>query len=122
MPFGFAACAIEVWVSNTELFGDTFFNAPWPVVRVHQIVKMLKLGIAPQFCINIMVKLCGELVVNTLVGAFLDHIINGFNIDESCAGASFESFQDMLLGKDPACRLGRVVMVFCESCHQTVWA
>ena len=78
------------------------------------MVQMLKFWIAPQFCVNAMVKLCGELVG---VGAILDHIINGFNIDKSCAGAGIEAFQDVLLGKGPACRLGRVVMVCFESCH-----
>ena len=120
MPCGVAACAIEVWVCDAKLFGFTFFSAPGLVgFRVHQMVQMLKFWIAPQFCVNTMVKLCCELVG---VGAILDYIINGFNIDESCAGAGLEAFQDVSLGKGPACRLGRVEIVCVDTCHQTVWA
>ena len=121
VPFGVAACAIEVWVFTTELSGVTFFSAPCPVwFRVHQMVKMLKFWIAPECGVDAEAELRGGWQD---VGVHVYYIINGCDVEKSCAGTCFETFQDKSLGKGSArCPGWVVVMSQREVGHHSVWA
>ena len=120
MPLWVAARAVELCDFVTKLACVAHFSATWSAgYRILQILKMLKFRIAPECSVDAEAELRGW----QAVGVHLYYIINGCDVEKSCAGTCFETFQDKLLGKGSARCPGWVVVMFQrEFGHHSVWA